>query len=845
MLDIRVAKRKHQSDVKRGRFSYEVASLRADFDAEFYLSTYPDIANAKRLDPVAHFCRYGWKEHRDPTPNFSTSYYLRTNSDVRDAKINPFLHYIKHGKAEGRASSALDSITTNVSGLEQEAGLIRNLFDHQFYLTNHPDVAEVENLDPVLHYCTYGWKEFRDPTPDFSTSYYLEANPDIRLAGVNPFWHYVSIGKLEGRLPVAAKAPDDPTTAADKQRQYEISKIHHFFDVDYYLQSNPDLGLDAKSDPLLHYLETGWKEGRDPSKGFSTSHYLDANPDVRAANINPFLHYVTSGQKEGRAPVSVTQDIQKSAAQDARLSSEIALLQDAFDIEFYETSYPELLESPAFEPLEHYCQKGWKQGLDPTNDFSTSFYLDANPDVKEAGVNPFLHFVTAGKKEGRQSGPNDSHHIVIALSKTKPLDQTARAWACKPQPKSLLDQNQLIAIISTACESGSKKLMLSISHDNYRKTAGGVQFCIQREEVKANERGLAYLNLSPYTPQPCLAKPDETSEFFITVVLDGTTHGVAQISAVIAALKENSNTTETVEAVIHHLMGHQPEEITNLIKATGLDQCKIWVHDFFTLCPSYALQRNNVSFCGAPKSNSNACALCLYGEERLSHQNRMTAFFDALNVDVIAPSQFSADFWSHKASLKHTKLSIRDHLTVEFVAKAKADPVSQGPITIAFVGYPGLHKGWPVFERLVKTTAHDTKKFRFLYFGIADVKLRNVENININVTAENPSAMIDSLAEENVDFVFHWASCAETFSFSTHEAFAAGAYVLTNPHSGNVAAAVNRLNCGVVLEDQSELQAFITDGLAETMTRKIRQQRAERTVVLSHSDMTFSVSDQE
>lgn len=51
------------------------------------------------------------------------------------------------------------------------------------------------------------------------------------------------------------------------------------FDAGYYLRQNPDVAA-ARIDPLRHYLRTGWKEGRDPSAGFSTAYYLETNEDV-------------------------------------------------------------------------------------------------------------------------------------------------------------------------------------------------------------------------------------------------------------------------------------------------------------------------------------------------------------------------------------------------------------------------------------------------------------------------------------------------------------------------------------------------------------------------------------
>ena len=71
------------------------------------------------------------------------------------------------------------------------------------------------------------------------------------------------------------------------------------FDSSYYLASYQDVSL-MGLDPLRHYVDRGWKEGRDPSAGFSTSGYLAANPDVAEAGHNPLLHFVNVGLGEGR-----------------------------------------------------------------------------------------------------------------------------------------------------------------------------------------------------------------------------------------------------------------------------------------------------------------------------------------------------------------------------------------------------------------------------------------------------------------------------------------------------------------------------------------------------------------
>ena len=111
--------------------------------------------------------------------------------------------------------------------------------------------------------------------PLFDTAYYLERNPDVAAAGVDPHQHYLTYGWHEGRNPDA------------------------LFDTRYYLAQNPDVAA-AHVDPLLHYEQYGWHEGRDPSMQFSTAKYLAAYSDVKAAGLDPLLHYVEYGHSEGR-----------------------------------------------------------------------------------------------------------------------------------------------------------------------------------------------------------------------------------------------------------------------------------------------------------------------------------------------------------------------------------------------------------------------------------------------------------------------------------------------------------------------------------------------------------------
>ena len=70
------------------------------------------------------------------------------------------------------------------------------------------------------------------------------------------------------------------------------------FDEQWYRAQPPGLGEDE--DPLDHYLNKGWLEGRSPSEKFNGETYLYWYPDVRKIGANPLAHYLQHGKKERR-----------------------------------------------------------------------------------------------------------------------------------------------------------------------------------------------------------------------------------------------------------------------------------------------------------------------------------------------------------------------------------------------------------------------------------------------------------------------------------------------------------------------------------------------------------------
>ena len=71
-----------------------------------------------------------------------------------------------------------------------------------------------------------------------------------------------------------------------------------------------------------------------------------------------------------------------------------------FDAEWYRTAYHDVAEKK-LDPALHYILHGAKEGRAPGPKFDAAEYQKANPDVLSAGVNPLVHYVTRGRLEER------------------------------------------------------------------------------------------------------------------------------------------------------------------------------------------------------------------------------------------------------------------------------------------------------------------------------------------------------------------------------------------------------------------------------------------------------------
>ena len=299
------------------------------FDAAWYFFHYDDVRRAE-LEPLLHFYRFGWREHRKPNQYFDPEWYLQHNADVREAGMNPLLHYLRHGDHEGRRP-------------------IRH-FDPAWYRAAYelpPDAVA------LAHFLTQRSSGRFAPIPELYAVLLLPPYRDDPERGEDPFAHYLDDMLRERREPFP-----DLRIVADSR----------LVDRNYYLINGADVH-EAEIDPAEHFCRYGWREERKPNIYFDMHWYRHTNPAVARQKINPLMHYILEGEMAGRRPVPY------------------------FDPLWYRETYA---IKPEQNALAHYLAHRRSQLFSPTPLFDVAWYVEQHPDEVGPNRDPFAHFLQAG-----------------------------------------------------------------------------------------------------------------------------------------------------------------------------------------------------------------------------------------------------------------------------------------------------------------------------------------------------------------------------------------------------------------------------------------------------------------
>lgn len=225
----------------------------------------------------------------------------------------------------------------------------------------------------------------------FDVRYYLENDPGLDPRYTDPLIHYLEAGWQEGRKP------------------------NPLFESSYYRELNPQC---AESDPLLHYIERGWRDGADPTPLFFTAWYARQYPESTRHGRPPLSHYLRTGCKVGCRPNPYTDFDPYLEAHPELLAAgrnplaqyvEQGFQDKAGPLPFFDAAYY-LEDNPAagklaMSPLAHYLQYGVREGRAPNRFFNAAYYLEQHPEAGPSRLTAFLHFNSIGHEKGFRPNP--------------------------------------------------------------------------------------------------------------------------------------------------------------------------------------------------------------------------------------------------------------------------------------------------------------------------------------------------------------------------------------------------------------------------------------------------------
>jgi glycosyltransferase involved in cell wall biosynthesis/GT2 family glycosyltransferase len=243
-------------------------------------------------------------------------------------------------------------------------------------------------------------------------------------------------------------------SASDRPKRHFSNQIRlitesGLFDHAHYARQFKPV-LSPKTNLIAHYVNEGWRHGKNPNALFSVTFYLMRNQELAAEGIEPLSHYIEvgSGQLKDPHPLFSTEYFSKLVEPpgqgetwlgrflqvgpsppsphplfDAGEYSRVAQIPDShtavallhyvtigwrkrnfpfsqlFDVEYYESHFGEPIDS---EPYLHYAIFGAAHGINPHPLFDTWNYLDQLPELDPLLTDPLVHYLLRGEREGVQ-----------------------------------------------------------------------------------------------------------------------------------------------------------------------------------------------------------------------------------------------------------------------------------------------------------------------------------------------------------------------------------------------------------------------------------------------------------
>lgn len=302
------------------RLLHEYMLIRASglFDRDWYLVQNPDVAKAK-VSPLLHYLRFGWRERRDPNPNFFGALYLDPYvEDFQHARMNPLVHYLKHGRQKRRNILQTIAIQFNTHAMRHDPIIVHQMGkvgSRTVRLSLRKTYDALGIPVPIYHtHALMGFEEARkiilqeesqqDPASSLAALEYGEGVRKLINENPSQHWNIVSLVRdpiarnissffhnLQEFIPNWQMRYADDTLSVDEVRALFLRNSLQFDKMDYWFEGQmkgiPAFGIDVYATPFPH--DIGYKIYRGTSQASLLLIRLENLEDCAESAMQEFL----------------------------------------------------------------------------------------------------------------------------------------------------------------------------------------------------------------------------------------------------------------------------------------------------------------------------------------------------------------------------------------------------------------------------------------------------------------------------------------------------------------------------------------------------------------------------
>ena len=373
------------------------------------------------------------------------------------------------------------------------------------------------------------------------------------------------------------------------------------------------------------------------------------------------------------------------------------------------------------------------------------------------------------------------------------------------------------------------RYVLCLASVDYRHSMGGLGRYLREEMELLRERQVSSLCLFPF-PTKRSKRLDRYLSHYWGVLIDGRLAGFYGPQGVLNIMAELGRAGKRpIEAQLHHLKHFNLARVAGLLEAVPV-AVRLFLHDYYTICPGAHLLRNGKQYCGAGMPAPEKCEGCVHWSP--AHVGRVRAFLEGIRgrLTVVAPSPAARQVWLSTFMDFRDRTKVVPHLAeVGEIPNVDGKKPRNEPVRLAYVGAPVAFKGWDVFRQLATELGGRPEKYEFYHFGLGGQGTSAIRTIPVSFVKDGLDAMTQAIRAARIDIVLLWALWPETYSYTLYESMMANTMILTNPDSGNIAAAVESRGLGKTFRTEAELRTYFLD--EEQMRNDIDFYRGRRTVL--------------